>query len=112
MFEELIVCSQHGGFAHPPKPRDWSTKLQKKVRALGLKIALSARLSEVCLADGSNNVSKKFFLPSDSSIFFLQPKLRVGETEPASRCRHSHYDDSKDERRFFPNVSPIFTANI
>mmetsp|Transcript_26792 Transcript_26792/g.61739 ORF Transcript_26792/g.61739 Transcript_26792/m.61739 type:complete len:284 (+) Transcript_26792:1-852(+) len=35
-----------GGAAHGPKPRDHSTGLQKKVRALGLKVALSARMRE------------------------------------------------------------------
>ena len=35
-----------GGTAFGPKPRDYSYKLPKKVRKLGLKMALSARLSE------------------------------------------------------------------
>ncbi|MEN8258226.1 MAG: 50S ribosomal protein L4 [Thermodesulfobacteriota bacterium] len=35
-----------GGIAFGPKPRDYSYKLPKKVRKLGLKMALSARLSE------------------------------------------------------------------
>jgi large subunit ribosomal protein L4 len=35
-----------GGVAFGPKPRDYSYKLPKKVRRLGLKMALSARCSE------------------------------------------------------------------
>ncbi len=35
-----------GGVAFGPKPRDYSYKLPKKVRKLGLKMALSARFSE------------------------------------------------------------------
>lgn len=35
-----------GGIAFGPKPRDYSYKLPKKVRRLGLKMALSTRLSE------------------------------------------------------------------
>ncbi len=35
-----------GGTTFGPKPRDYSFKLTKKVRKLGLKMALSARLSE------------------------------------------------------------------
>lgn len=35
-----------GGTTFGPKPRDYSYKLPKKVRRLGLKMALSARLSE------------------------------------------------------------------
>jgi len=35
-----------GGVVFGPKPRDYSYKLPKKVRRLGIKMALSARLSE------------------------------------------------------------------
>eukprot|EP00240_Pyramimonas_obovata_P004450 CAMPEP_0118925628 /NCGR_PEP_ID=MMETSP1169-20130426/3483_1 /TAXON_ID=36882 /ORGANISM="Pyramimonas obovata, Strain CCMP722" /LENGTH=366 /DNA_ID=CAMNT_0006866977 /DNA_START=40 /DNA_END=1140 /DNA_ORIENTATION=- len=35
-----------GGRAHPPRPRSFEFKLNKKVRRLGLKCALSARLAE------------------------------------------------------------------
>lgn len=34
-----------GGVAHAPKPRSYESGLQKKVRALGLKMALSAKLA-------------------------------------------------------------------
>ncbi|KAK1317150.1 hypothetical protein QJS10_CPA05g02161 [Acorus calamus] len=37
---------RHGAAAHGPKPRSHAIKLQKKVRRLGLKIALSARTAE------------------------------------------------------------------
>ena len=37
---------RHGAAMHGPKPRSHAVKLQKKVRRLGLKIALSARTAE------------------------------------------------------------------
>lgn len=37
---------RHGATMHGPKPRDYSYNLPKKVRRLGLKIALSARVAE------------------------------------------------------------------
>ncbi|KAJ6842875.1 uncharacterized protein M6B38_299020 [Iris pallida] len=37
---------RHGATMHGPKPRSHAIKLQKKVRRLGLKIALSARIGE------------------------------------------------------------------
>ncbi len=41
---------RHGGVAHGPKPKDWSYTLPKKVRRLGLKMALSDKVaSERCL---------------------------------------------------------------
>lgn len=41
---------RHGGVAHGPKPRDYSYSLPKKVRRLGLKMALSDKVaSERCL---------------------------------------------------------------
>eukprot|EP01135_Chromosphaera_perkinsii_P011100 Nk52_evm9s2340 gene=Nk52_evmTU9s2340 len=35
-----------GGRAHGPKPRDWSYSLPKKVRRLGIKVALSAKYAQ------------------------------------------------------------------
>lgn len=37
---------RHGGVVHPPRPRDWEHALPRKVRRLGLKCALSAKLAE------------------------------------------------------------------
>ncbi|CAL9772107.1 unnamed protein product [Musa acuminata subsp. burmannicoides] len=42
----LCVDLRHGATMHGPKPRSHAIKLQKKVRRLGLKIALSARTAE------------------------------------------------------------------
>ena len=38
-----------GGIVHGPRPRDHGHKLPKKVRALGLKTALAAKVKEGCL---------------------------------------------------------------
>lgn len=38
-----------GGVAFGPKPKSWATKLPKKVRRLGLKMALSSKLQEESL---------------------------------------------------------------
>ena len=37
---------RHGGVIHGPKPKDWSFKLNKKVKKLALRSALSARYQE------------------------------------------------------------------
>ncbi len=37
---------RHGGVAHGPKPRDWSKKLNKKMKRLALKSALSVKYRE------------------------------------------------------------------
>ena len=44
----------HGGVAFPPKPRDYSYSLNKKVRRLALKSALSAKAqeNEILVIDG------------------------------------------------------------
>jgi large subunit ribosomal protein L4 len=37
---------RHGGIAHGPKPRDWSKRLNKKMKRLALKSALSVKYRE------------------------------------------------------------------
>ncbi|AKI97888.1 50S ribosomal protein L4 [Kosmotoga pacifica] len=37
---------RHGGVIHGPKPKDWSKKLNKKMKKLALKYALSLRFQE------------------------------------------------------------------
>ena len=37
---------RHGGVAHGPKPRDWSKKLNRKMKRLALKSALSVKVKE------------------------------------------------------------------
>jgi len=37
---------RHGGIAHGPKPRDWSKKLNKKMKRLALKSSLSVKYRE------------------------------------------------------------------
>lgn len=37
---------RHGGVIHGPKPKDWSIKLNKKMKKLALKSALSVRFQE------------------------------------------------------------------
>ncbi|KAK3272702.1 hypothetical protein CYMTET_19017 [Cymbomonas tetramitiformis] len=50
-----------GGVAHPKKPRDYSFKLNRKVRRLALMIALSARVAEgrFVLVDRVDNAEGK-----------------------------------------------------
>jgi large subunit ribosomal protein L4 len=49
-----------GGVAFGPKPRDYSYKINKKVRKLGLKIAISQRQKEgrLLLVDGISEIQK------------------------------------------------------
>ncbi len=42
-----FLTAKHGGITHGPVPRSHEMSLPKKVRALGLKAALSAKLGEV-----------------------------------------------------------------
>lgn len=48
LFDSLMGMQQfrHGATMHGPKPRSHAIKLNKKVRRLGLMIALSARAAE------------------------------------------------------------------
>jgi len=38
-----------GGMAHPPKLKSWGTRLQKKVRRLGMRVALAAKYRDLRL---------------------------------------------------------------
>jgi len=38
-----------GGMAHPPKLKTWGTRLQKKVRRLGMRVALAAKYRDLRL---------------------------------------------------------------
>jgi len=40
----------HGGVVHPPKPRDFSISLNKKVRKFAMRSALAAKYKEGKLA--------------------------------------------------------------
>jgi large subunit ribosomal protein L4 len=62
-----------GGVAHGPVLRDWSIKLNKKVRALGLRIALGAKIRE-----GNIKVVDDFFLDKKEVD---GPSKKEGENE-------------------------------
>ena len=66
-----------GAVAHGPQPRDYSFKLNKKVRRLALKMALSARLSEDSL-----KVIEKFELPEIKTKNFVEIKNKLSLKKP------------------------------
>jgi large subunit ribosomal protein L4 len=66
-----------GAVAHGPQPRDYSFKLNKKVRQLALKMALSAKYS-----DESLKVIEKFELPEIKTKKFVEIKNKLGLKKP------------------------------
>jgi large subunit ribosomal protein L4 len=59
-----------GGVIHAPKHRDYSYKLNKKVRKLGLKVAISSRQKEhrMLLVDGISSILKTNEMQNSLSI--------------------------------------------
>jgi len=62
-----------GGVAFPPKPRDWSYSLPKKVLRMGLKSVLSAKLAE-----GKLTILDSVQLSSHKTKGFLQTVVENG----------------------------------
>lgn len=68
----------HGGVAHGPHPRDYSQKVNKKVRQLALKCVLSDKVREdlVAVVKGFDAIAK----PSTKPIRNLITALNFGKT--------------------------------
>ncbi len=75
---------RHGGVAHGPKPRDYSYTLPKKVRRLGLRMALSAKLQSdrlVVLDDYGINEIKTKNMKALLDRFGIESALLVADTD-------------------------------
>ncbi len=75
---------RHGGTAHGPKPRDYSYTLPKKVRRLGLRMALSSKVMNdrlVVLDDYGISEVKTKNMQSLLDRFGIKSALLVADTE-------------------------------
>ena len=64
---------RHGAIVHGPQPRDYSFKINKRVRQLGLKMALSAKLLESSMV-----LVDKLELPQIKTKLFSQVAGSLG----------------------------------
>ena len=101
---------RHGGVAHGPKPRDWSKKLNKKMKRLALRSALSVKYREgklLVLDDITFDVPKTKRMKevlsnlklSDSKVLFVLPWKR------------EEYMNVRLAGRNLPNVKVIIADN-
>lgn len=77
-----------GGVAFGPKPRDFSTKLPRKVIQMGMRVALSAKVKEHNLGVVGRldwpNGRTKFLLQRIKALGILNTLFITGESEPAA----------------------------
>ncbi len=101
---------RHGGVAHGPKPRDWSKKLNKKMKRLALKSALSVKYREGKLVildditfDSPKTKKMREVLSNlklaDSKVLFVLPWKR------------EEYINVRLSGRNLPNVKVIIADN-
>ena len=101
---------RHGGVAHGPKPRDWSKKLNKKMKRLALRSALSVKYREgklLVLDDITFDVPKTKRMKevlsnlklSDSKVLFVLP------------WKKEEYMNVRLAGRNLPNVKVIIADN-
>ncbi len=101
---------RHGGVAHGPKPRDWSKKLNKKMKRLALKSSLSVKYREEKLIvvdditfDSPKTKNMKEVLKnlklSDEKVLFVLPWKR------------EEYLNVRLAGRNLPNVKVIIADN-
>ncbi len=101
---------RHGGVAHGPKPRDWSKKLNKKMKRLALRSALSVKYREgklFVLDDITFDVPKTKKMRevlsnlklSDSKVLFVLP------------WKKEEYINVRLAGRNLPNVKVIIADN-
>jgi large subunit ribosomal protein L4 len=95
-----------GGVAHGPHPRDYSQKINKKVRKLAIRSALSLRLQEkVLLLVSSFNLEK----PSTKSFKVFLDTVRV---KRPLIVLPSGLEDVKRSIRNIPEARVISVGNI
>jgi large subunit ribosomal protein L4 len=72
-----------GGVAHPPKLKPWGVRLQKRVRRLGLRVALAAKYRERRLV-----VVSDLTLPSGKTKAAVAALAAHGCRNPGGRARY------------------------
>jgi len=88
----------HGGVAHGPKPKDWELKMPKKMLALALKLALSAKvkdnkivvLDDVILKEGKTKEMASILsnLGLDKKTLFVWNKADAGFKRASANIPH------------------------
>lgn len=101
---------RHGGIAHGPKPRDWSKKLNKKMKRLALRSALSVKYRE----------NKLFVLedlklerPKTKSLKEILQNLQLSDKKTliVLPWKEEGYMNVKLSGRNLPNVKVIIADN-
>lgn len=100
----------HGGIVFAPKPRDYSYSINKKVKRLALKSALSSKLAEgkLIVLDSVNmeefktktvvamlaaiNVEKALFVTEEVNKFFVKSAANIEGIKTAPVCSMNVYD--------------------
>ena len=77
-----------GGVAHPPKLKPWGTRLQKRVRRLGLRVALAAKYRERRLV-----VVQDLALPGGKTRAAVAALAAHGCRDPGGRARYLFLGD-------------------
>ncbi|CAD5189133.1 unnamed protein product [Musa acuminata subsp. malaccensis] len=101
---------RHGAIMHGPKPRSHAIKLQKKVRRLGLKIALSARTAE-----GKLIVFEDLALPSHKTKNIVNYVTQMENTKKVLLVDGGPIDDKlklATRNLHYVNVLPSIGLNV
>ncbi|PLV60229.1 50S ribosomal protein L4 [Thermotoga sp. KOL6] len=101
---------RHGGVAHGPKPRDWSKKLNKKMKKLALRSALSVKFREnklLVLED------LQFERPKTKSLKEVLQSLNLADKKAliVLPWKREGYENVKLSGRNLPNVKVIIADN-
>ncbi|MCD6551055.1 50S ribosomal protein L4 [Thermotoga sp.] len=101
---------RHGGVAHGPKPRDWSKKLNKKMKRLALRSALSIKFRESRLLVLED---LKFERPKTRSLKEVLQNLDLADKKAliALPWKEEGYINVKLSGRNLPNVKVIIADN-
>lgn len=90
-----------GAVTHGPQPRDYSFKVNKKVKRLALKMALSS-----LLAEGRLKVVDKFELPEIKTKKFVEIKNNLGLKKPLIVLKE-RYNNLELSARNVPGVGVL-----
>lgn len=100
----------HGGIVFAPKPRDYRFHINRKVKKLAIKSALSAKLAEgklivldalnmeeyktktVVTMMGALNVNNALFVSADVNKFFVKSAANIAGVKTAPVCSLNVYD--------------------
>ena len=100
----------HGGIVFAPKPRDYRFHINRKVKKLAIKSALSSKLAEgklivldalnmeeyktktVVTMMGALNVSNALFVSADVNKFFVKSAANISGVKTAPVCSLNVYD--------------------